>query len=150
MAESTRKISNKVGFVNYRDKDNRGRTANPGDDLDLSKLGDGEEERIEAAGGFADTEIPLTRRGSDMDGHTIVDDRDPEDTDTPVPAENGGVLPLDDEESDWSKQSKSDLEDEVERRNASGRAIEVEGTGSNGAVTKDDLVKALSEDDAAA
>lgn len=42
-----------------------------------------------------------------------------------------------------------DLEDEVARREAAGRAIEVEGTGSGGNVVKDDLVAALEADDAA-
>jgi hypothetical protein len=149
MAETkTRKISNKVVFVNYRDKKDRGRDIGPGQELDVSTLADGEEQRLENAGAFADSPLALERRGSDMDGHTFVDDREPDDAETPVPPENGGVRPLDDEESDYSDSktySKSDLEDL-----AQSRGLEVEGTGANGAVTRKDLEQALVDDDNAA
>lgn len=143
----TREVSRNVQFVNYVNKDNVGLSADPGDEIDVSKLADGEEARIEAAGGFADAPLDLTRVGSDMDGRTIVDDREPTDVDTPVPPENGGVLPLDDEVSDYEASDKATLEGEVERRNASGRTVEPVGTGANDAITKADLVTALSEDD---
>jgi hypothetical protein len=43
----------------------------------------------------------------------------------------------------------TDLEAEVAKRQADGRTIEVTGTGSNGNVVRDDLVKALQADDEA-
>lgn len=145
----TRTVSSKVQFVNYVTEDGVGLSADPGQEIEVSSLGKGELERIEQAGGWEGSPLDLTRVGTDMDGNTVVDDRDPEDTspDAAVPPGNGGVLPLDDEVSDYEAQSKSDLEDEVERRNASGRVVEPAGTGANEAVTKADLVKALAEDD---
>lgn len=146
---ATRTISKNVVFVSYRTQKNGGGVAYPGDELDLSLLADGEEQRLEDAGGFADTPLPLTRRGTDNDGHSTVDDREPTDTETPVPPENGGVLPLDDETSDYESWDKPALEQEVSDRQASGRDITVEGSGKDGNVVKGDLVTALAADDEA-
>jgi hypothetical protein len=44
--------------------------------------------------------------------------------------------------NDWASKNKTDLETEVERR-----GLEVEGTGRDGAIVKDDLVAALTADD---
>jgi hypothetical protein len=52
-------------------------------------------------------------------------------------------------QSEYKAQDKADLQDEIDRREAEGREIPVEGTGSGGNVTKPDLVRALEADDAA-
>lgn len=54
------------------------------------------------------------------------------------------------EKVDYSELRKAELEAEIARRQASGRVISVVGTGANGAVTNEDRITALTNDDAAA
>lgn len=50
---------------------------------------------------------------------------------------------------DYDGQNVGPLQAEIERRQAAGRTIEVEGTGQGGNILKTDLVSALEADDAA-
>lgn len=146
-------VSHKVLFVSYVDEDGIPQTASPGDEISVS---DKEYDRIANVGGFKGTEADPQRVGTDATD--FVDTRDPEDTspEAAVPVENGGaqalvqddtgvLSPLDDADrggSDYAGQKKAELEEL-----ADARGLTVSGTGANDAVTRDDLVKALEEDD---
>lgn len=88
---------------------------------------------------------------------TEIEDADPDDLQELVSfneqlseklTEAGAITPAEvtSEPVDYSKLDKDDLEKEIEHRLA---ALEVEGTGSKGAVTKEDLVRTLEASDAA-
>lgn len=61
-----------------------------------------------------------------------------------VPLREAGVTKV---SAPYDAATKSVLEAEVQRRISAGRSITVNGTGADGAVTKDDLVAALNADD---
>jgi hypothetical protein len=103
---------------------------------------------------LADKETPvseLLKAASEVFG----DDENPDGTTEvfgQLPAEDGGSEPDGDDETGavppappaYADQSPADLKAEAERRD-----LQVDGSGANGRVVKDDLVKALEADDAA-
>lgn len=101
-----------------------------------------------------DTQRPLGQGGLD-DSDELSDSEDAdEDEDSEDPEDDDGDPADDDDDDDgdeprdYSSESKDDLQAEVDKRIEAGRDITVEGTGSNGNVLVEDLIKALEADDA--
>ncbi len=68
----------------------------------------------------------------------------------PPPEDQSGTPAIPGEENaevDYEAMSVEALEDEVARREAAGRELDVEGSGADGNVLKADLIEALEEDD---
>ena len=107
-------------FYNYVDEDGRGVSLSQGEEAELS---DKEFERGEKLGAFEGTEIDPRRRGTDQSN--FVDDRDPEDTETAVPPENGGEEPPEDYDPD-----NPDGEDDEEAERAEGSVRPLDDPGS--------------------
>lgn len=99
---------------------------------------------------LADKDTPLAElvsRAVDVYGFDFGDDEPSGSDDTTVEGGEGseeGAVPPASEPVDYSGQDAADLKTEVEKR-----GLEVEGSGANGRVVKDDMVKALAADDAA-